>query len=122
MVAERAQVFNEQNLAHLENVKVHLFKQGDKDMTVEAEQGMINTVTNNFDLRNQEEMITVNFASGYTVLSDNLQWVEASHEIKTRAPVVIRGHGITITGTGLVGNLDEEAFKILDNVRAEVSS
>ena len=122
VVAERAQVFNAQHLAHLENVQVHLFREGDEEMTVEAEQGTINTVTNNFDLRNQEDMITVHFASGYTILSDHLQWVEASHEIKTRTPVVIRGHGITITGTGLVGNLDEEAFKILENVRAEVSS
>ena len=122
VLAERAQVFNDKHLANLENVEVHLFGEGDKEMTVVAEQGTIDTATNNFNLRNQEDMITVHFANGFTILSDHLQWVEASHNIKTQAPVIIHGHGLTITGTGLVGSLDDENFKILDNVRAEVSS
>ena len=121
VVAERAKVFEDQHRAQLEDVTVHLFGKEGKEMTVEAEEGTIDTKTNNFELQNQEDNIVVRLASGHTILSRQLQWVEASNQIKTQTPVTIKGQGVVITGKGLVGNLDEEEFRILQNVRAEVS-
>ena len=121
VVAERAKVFEDQHHAQLENVTVHLFGKEGKEMTVEAEQGTIDTKSNNFDLQNQEDSIVVRLANGYTILSKHLGWVEASNQIKTQTPVTIKGKNVVITGRGLVGNLDDEEFKILHNVRAEVS-
>ena len=121
VVAERAKVFEDQHRAQLENVTVHLFGKEGKEMTVEAEQGTIDTETNNFDLQNQEDSIVVRLENGYTILSKHLQWVEASNQIKTQTSVTIKGQGVVITGRGLVGNLDDEEFRLLHNVRAQVS-
>ena len=121
VVAKRAQVFEAQHRAQLIDVTVHLFREKDKEMTVVAEEGSLNTKTNNFELQNQEDLIEVRLSSGYTILSQQLQWVDASHEIKTNTPVIIKGKGVTITGTGLVGNVDDEEFRILQDVKAKVS-
>lgn len=121
VVAERAQVFEDQHRAQLEDVTVHLFGKEDTEMTVQAEQGTIDTQTNNFVLENQQDQIVVRLANGYTILSKHLRWVEQSHEFETQTPVVIKGEGFTISGKGLVGNIDQEEFRILDDVRADVS-
>ena len=122
VVAKRAQVFQAEHRAQLEDVTIHLFGEKNKQMTVEAEQGTINTKTKNIDLQNQEDFLTVRLSNGYTIFSKHLQWRESSHQIQSQTPVMIKGRGLTITGTGLVGNIDEEEFQILHDVRVEISS
>ena len=122
IVAKRAQVFESENRARLEDVTVHLFGKEDKQMTVEAEEGTINTKTKNIDLKNQKDFLSVQLNNGYTIYSKHLQWKESSRQVKSQTPVVIKGKGLTVTGTGLVGNVDDEEFQILSNVRAEVTS
>jgi LPS export ABC transporter protein LptC len=122
VVAKRAKVFEAEHRAQLEDVRVHLFGKVDKQMTVEAELGTINTKTKDIDLQNKNDFMAVQLANGYTIFSKHLQWKESSHQVKSQTPVVIKGKGLTVTGTGLVGNIDEEEFQILSDVRAEVSS
>ncbi len=124
VIAERAQVFEDQHIAKLEAVQVLLLGENEEkqEMTVNAEKGKIDTATNNFDLDNEKEMMAVHLASGYTIFSNHLTWVEAARKITTQTPVIIRGHGLTITGDGLVGMIDNEEFKVLRNVQVEVSS
>ena len=122
VLAERARVFEAENQAQLEDVTVHLFENDDKQMTVEAEQGTINTKTKNIDLQNQKDFLSVRLKNGYTIYSKHLQWKESSRQVESQTPVVITGKGLTLTGTGLIGNVDKEEFQILSDVRAEVSS
>ena len=124
VVAQRAQVFESQHRANLEEVEVQLLEEqtGTTEMTVQAEKGTIDTATNNFDLDNEKDMMAVELASGYTIFSTHLTWIEASRKITTQRPVVIRGHGLTITGTGLVGTIDNEEFQVLQDVQVELSS
>ncbi|GJL56552.1 MAG: hypothetical protein NPIRA02_36840 [Nitrospirales bacterium] len=124
VAAERAQVFESEHRANLETVFVELLgnETATREMTVEAETGTIDTVTNNFALDNEKEMMEVHLASGYTIFSTHLTWIEASRKFTTQTPVVIRGHGLTITGIGLVGTIDNEEFKVLRDVQVEVSS
>ncbi len=124
VIAERAQVFEDEHKANLEDVEVLLLGEDNQtqEMTVQAEKGTINTTTNNFDLDNEKEMMAVQLASGYTIFSTHLTWIEASREISTQTPVVIRGHGLIITGVGLVGTIDDEQFKVLQDVQVEVTS
>ncbi len=124
VIAERAQVFEAQHVANLEDVKVELLGNDEarQEMTVEAERGTINTSTNNFDLDNEKEMMAVHLASGYTIFSNHLTWIEASRKIMTQTPVIIRGHGLTITGIGLVGTIDNEEFRVLRDVKVQVVS
>jgi len=122
VVAKRARIIEAENLAQLEDVTVHLFEKGDKQLTVEADQGMINTKTKNIELRNHKDFLSVRLNNGYTIYSKHLQWWDSSRQVKSQTSVVIKGKGLTVTGTGLVGNVDAEEFQILSNVRAEVSS
>jgi hypothetical protein len=41
--------------------------------------------------------------------------------VSTNDPVTIVGQGLEITGRGLVGKLDSEEFKILDDVHVEIT-
>ena len=124
VIAERAQVYEDKKVANLEDVQVQLLGEDERthEMTVEAEKGKIDTATNNFDLDNKKEMMAVHLASGYTIFSNHLTWIEASREITTSTPVVIRGHGLIITGVGLIGTIDDEEFKVLQDVRVEITS
>ncbi len=122
VLAKRARVIQAANQAFLEEVTVHLFEKDEPQMTVEADRGTINTKSKNIDLTNQKDFLSVRLNNGYTIYSKHLQWDESSREVKSGTPVVIKGKGLTVTGTGLVGNVDEQEFQILSNVRAEVSS
>ena len=122
VLAKRARVIQAANEAFLEEVTVHLYEKDEPQMTVEADEGTINTKTKNIDLTNQKDFLSVRLNNGYTLYSKHLQWEESSREVKSGTPVMIKGKGLTLTGIGLIGNVDEEEFKILDNVRAEVSS
>ena len=122
VLAKRARVNQAENLAQLEDVTIYLFEKEDKQMTVEADEGTINTKTKNIELKNQKDFLSVRLNNGYTIYSKQLQWKESSRQVKSQTPVVIKGKGLTVTGTGLVGNVDEQEFQILSNVRAEVSS
>lgn len=124
VTADQAKVFEEEHLARLQEVQVRLF---DRDfereqLVIHSEQGVMNTSTNDFDLVSQEQKTVMTFDSGYQVFSDRLTWVEKSRELYTTDPVVIRGEGLKITGIGLKGNVDSKEFRLLANVRAEVSS
>lgn len=120
VVAERAQVFESQHRAYLHDVRVRLLGAGHQEMIVHADRGIIDTATHNFQLSNQEQLVSIAFQDGYRVRSNHLQWIEATHQFKTQDPVEIQGHGLTITGTGLVAELDADQFTILDDVHAQI--
>ncbi|UCE63311.1 MAG: LPS export ABC transporter periplasmic protein LptC [Nitrospirota bacterium] len=122
VLAKRARVIQAEHRAQLEDVTVHLFEKEAKQMTVEADQGTINTKTKNIELKNQKDFLSVRLNNGYTIYSKQLKWKESSRQVQSQTPVVIKGKGLTVTGIGLIGNVDEQEFQILSNVRAEVSS
>jgi len=121
VVAERALVFENQHRAKLEEVRVNLFGENRKTMMIEADEGILNTTTNDFDLNKKQKQVTVHLASGYRIIADHFQWIESAHKFTTKDAVKIKGNGVTITGIGLIGYLDSEKFKILHHVRAHVS-
>ncbi|MFB3114571.1 MAG: LPS export ABC transporter periplasmic protein LptC, partial [Nitrospirales bacterium] len=106
----------------LKDVQLRFFGHDGEEMVLHADEGMINTKTNDFELRNQKELIAIEFANGYTILTPHIHWVDANQEIRTPHPVTIQGNGLTITGIGLVGYLESEEFSVLDHVRVQLSS
>lgn len=120
VVAERAQVFEQQHQANLQNVSVRLFGVEGEEMLVQSDEGIIDTSTKNFSLMNRDAPVSIAFANGFRVYSNHLQWIDASRKFTTRDEVQIQGPGVTITGTGLVAELDAEQFTILHNVQAHI--
>lgn len=124
VTADQAKVFDNEHIAKLQTVKVQLFDQNfqKEQMVITSEEGVMNTVSNDFDLVSQNEKTVMSFESGYQVFSDSLTWKEDVRQIHTEDPVVIQGGGMVITGTGLIGDAEKNEFQLLKNVRAEVSS
>jgi len=124
VTADQAKVFDDKQIAKLQRVKVQLFDQDfqKEQMGITAEEGVMNTASNDFELVSQQEKTVMTFESGYQVFSDKLTWKEASRQIHTDDSVIIQGQGMVITGTGLIGDADKHEFQLLSNVRAEVSA
>jgi LPS export ABC transporter protein LptC len=93
-----------------------------EQLLITSEEGVMDTSNNNFELLSKKEKTVMTFESGYQVFSDRLTWSEQSRQIQTPDPVTIQGNDLVITGTGLVGDIDKNEFRLLKNVRAEVSS
>lgn len=124
VTADQAKVFDEKHIAELQKVKVQLFDQDfqKEQMNIVAEEGVMNTESNDFDLVSQDKKTIMTFEAGYQVFSDRLTWKEEARQIQTDDSVVIRADGLVITGTGLIGDIEKKEFQLLHNVRAEVSS
>ncbi len=124
VTADQAKVFDEKHTAELREVKVQLFDQDfeKEQMHIVSDEGVMNTVSNDFDLVSQNQKTIMTFEAGYQVFSDRLTWKEDARQIQTEDSVVIRADGLVITGTGLIGDIQKKEFQLLHNVRAEVSS
>lgn len=124
VTADQAQVFDDEHVAKLENVKVRLFDQTfqKEQMLITSEKGVMNTSSNDFELISHHKKTVMTFQDGYQVFTNNLIWKEDVGKIYADDFVVIQGDGLVITGVGLVGDVEKNEFRLLNNVRAEVSS
>ena len=122
--AQKAESRESEQHVLLKRVQVRLFgRQGqEQEMQLEAEEGTINTANGDFDLRNQEDLIAIELANGYTILTPHVHWVDAEQTISTDRPVTIHGPGVIITGIGLVAELKTETLGVLDDVHVQLVS
>jgi LPS export ABC transporter protein LptC len=122
--AHQAKVFEKEHLAKLQTVQVRLFDDDlqKEQLLITSEEGLINTSNNDFELMSHNEKTVMTFEAGYQVFSDRFTWSEQTQLIYTADPVTIQGDGLVITGTGLEGDVEKNEFRLLKNVRAEVSS
>ena len=124
VTADQAKVFDEEHVAKLQTVKIQLFDPSFKNeqMRITSEKGLMNTANNDFELVSQNKKTVMTFETGYEVFSDKLTWSEQNRQIHTPDAIVIKGDGMVITGTGLIGDVEKNEFRILNKVRAEVLS
>ena len=122
--AQKAESRESERHVLLKQVQVRLFDhQGqEQEMQLEAEEGTINTANGDFDLRNQEKLIAIELANGYTILTPHVHWVDAEQTISTDRPVTIHGPGVIITGIGLLAELETETLGVLDDVHVQLTS
>ncbi|MBA5867094.1 MAG: LPS export ABC transporter periplasmic protein LptC [Nitrospira sp. CR1.3] len=119
--AKQARLFELDKRARLETVAVTLFGREGKELTVEGDEGTLDTDTKNFVLANRSEPLVLRTQSGYTIYTNHLAWTDETREIRTKDPVRIVGHGLEVTGIGLLGHLDREEFEVLEDVHVNVA-
>jgi lipopolysaccharide export system protein LptC len=119
--AKRARLFEQDKRALLDQVVVTLFGQQGRELTVEGDEGTLETDTKNFVLANRTEPLVVHTQNGYVIYTNHLAWVDDVREIRTNDPVRIVGNGLEVTGRGLTGRLDSEEFKVLEDVHVDVA-
>jgi LPS export ABC transporter protein LptC len=119
--AKEARLFERDRQAMLQVVAVTLFGQQGQQMTVTGEEGTLNTETKNFVLANRSEPLVIYTESGYVIYTNHLAWTDQTREIRTLDPVRIVGHGLEVTGRGLLGHLDREEFEVLEDVHVDLA-
>jgi LPS export ABC transporter protein LptC len=118
--AQHARVFESENRALLDQVKVTLYGQKGRELRMEGDEGTIDTAKQDFVLTKRAGVIAVELESGYTIYTNHLTWTDDRREISTSDPVTISGHGLEVTGRGLIGKLGTEEFQILQDVHVEI--
>ena len=119
--AHEARLFERDKRAMLQVVAVTLFGQQGKELTVTGDEGTLDTETKNFVLANRSEPLVVHTESGYVIYTNHLAWTDQTREIRTQDPVRIVGHGLEVTGRGLLGHLDTEEFEVLEDVHVDLA-
>jgi LPS export ABC transporter protein LptC len=119
--AQEARLFERDKRALLQTVAVTLFGQQGKELTVIGDEGTLNTETKNFVLANRSVPLVIHTDSGYEIYTNHLAWTDQTREIRTQDPVRIVGHGLEVTGRGLLGHLDTEEFEVLEDVHVDLA-
>lgn len=119
--AKYARLFEQEKRALLSEVDVTLYGVKGKELTVSGDEGTLDTATKNFALMNRIDPLVVETAGGYTIYTNHLVWTDATREIRTGDPVRIIGHGLSVTGRGLLGHLESEEFEVLEDVHVDVA-
>jgi LPS export ABC transporter protein LptC len=119
--AKQARLFEQERRALLNDVDVTLYGIKGKELTVSGDEGTLDTATKNFSLMNRMDPLVVETSGGYTIYTNHLVWTDATREIRTGDPVRIIGHGLSVTGRGLLGRLELEEFEVLEDVHVDVA-
>ncbi|TKB65156.1 MAG: LPS export ABC transporter periplasmic protein LptC [Nitrospira sp.] len=119
--AQEARLFERDKRAMLQVVAVTLFGQRGKELTVTGDEGTLDTETKNFMLANRSEPLVIRTESGYVIYTNHLAWTDQTREMRTQDPVRIVGHGLEVTGRGLLGHLDREEFEVLEDVHVDLA-
>lgn len=119
--AHEARLFERDKRAMLQVVEVTLFGQQGKELTVTGDEGTLDTETKNFMLANRSEPLVIRTESGYVIYTNHLAWTDQTREMRTQDPVRIVGHGLEVTGRGLLGHLDREEFEVLEDVHVDLA-
>jgi len=119
--AKQARIFEQEKRVLLKDVVVTLYGAEGKDVTVQGEEGMFETVTKNFALSNHETPLVIQTRNGYTIYTNHLQWTEQTKELRTDDSVQIVGRGLEVNGKGLLGRMEREEFEILRDIHVDLS-
>ena len=117
--AKEARLFERERRALLTGVDITFYGEQGKELTVSGEEGTLDIETKNLMLANQTEPIVVETKSGYTIYTNHVAWKDTTKELHTNDQVRIVGHGVTVTGRGLLGRMDSEEFQILEDVHVD---
>ena len=115
--AKQARLFEREKQALLNDVDVTLYGAKGKELTVSGDEGTLNTATKHFVLANRQSPLVVETGGGCTIYTNHLAWADDKKEISTEDHVRIVGHGLEVTGRGLLGRLESEEFEVLEDVR-----
>jgi len=115
--AKQARLFEKEKRALLNQVDVTLYGKKGKELTVSGEEGTFHTASKHFVLANRVSPLVVETVGGYTIYTKQLEWANDTKQISSEGPVRIVGHGVEVTGRGLLGKLGSEEFEVLQDVR-----
>jgi lipopolysaccharide export system protein LptC len=118
--AKNAQVFDAESKAVLNDVQVTLVDTQGVQMTVEGDDGIINTSSKDFVLSKRSGDLALVFRDGYTIYTPRVSWVNTERRFWTDEPVRITGPSMQVTGQGMDALLTTREMRIRRDARVEV--
>jgi LPS export ABC transporter protein LptC len=118
--AKQAQVFDAEFKAILSDVRVTLADPQGVQMTVDGDDGTINTLSKDFVLSKRSGDLALVFRDGYTIYTPRVAWVNTERRFWTDEAVRISGPSLEVTGEGLDALLKTQEMRIRRNARVEV--
>jgi LPS export ABC transporter protein LptC len=118
--AKQAQVFDAESKAVLSGVQVTLIDAQGVQMTVEGDEGTINTTSKDFVLYQKTGDLALVFQDGYTIYTPRVTWVNNERRFWTDEAVRITGPSMEVTGQGMDALLNPREMRIRRNVHVEV--
>ncbi len=120
--AKEGKFFEKDKQMILRAVSVDIFGKQGKELMITGDEGVLNTETKNFVISNQSQPLEVHIESGYVIYTNHIAWTDLRREVSTKDFIRIVGHGLKITGHGLLGRLDTQEFEILEDVHVDLVS
>ena len=120
VVADHAEVFESRHEAVLQGVVVTLHGSTGKQITLQGEEGVIDTRTKDFVVANTSDPIRIDLEGGYHVFTNALEWKDSEGKFYTEAPITLVGNGMNIEGRGFRGTPASEEFKVLHDVQVSI--
>lgn len=118
--AKQAQVFDAEATAVVNDVRVTMTGDDGMSLTVEGDEGTINTSSKDFVIGKRSGNLAVFLNSGHTIYTPRVHWANQDHRLWTDAPVRITGPRLEITGQGLDAFLTTREMRIRRNVRVGI--
>lgn len=118
--ATKAQVFDTDAKAVLNDVQVTLMGPDGVTMTVVGDEGTINTLSKDFVISKKNGNLALVLNSGYTIYTSRFTWDNQKHRIWTDEPIIIKGPRLEVTGQGLDAFLATQEMRVRRNVRVGI--
>lgn len=117
--ARAAQVFERENMARAQDIKVDYWRKGKVTSTLTARRGFLRTDTR--FIRAEKEVVMVS-EEGAVLRTELLQWDNAKSRIYTDQPVTVEREGSILTGVGLEADSELKHIEVLSQVNIRVKS
>ena len=118
--AKRAEVFEEEEMALLRDVKVTINREDGMRVYLVGDSGSVNTSSKDFRINKKELDTRINLGDDLTVITGSIRWINKDREVISDSPVEIRRAGIVIKGNQFVANLDTQEFEVSGDVETHI--
>jgi len=113
--ADQAALHETTQVAVARGVQATFFRDHDTLLSLAADTGRVHRISGDMDVHGH---VRLQHQDGHIVTTPTLQWQAGNRMLHTEEDVHIQGPAVTITGTGLRSDVEQQHFSVQRNVHA----
>ncbi|HTN44120.1 MAG TPA: LPS export ABC transporter periplasmic protein LptC [Nitrospiria bacterium] len=110
--AKRAELFEDRNEVSLNETQAILQTPEGLQVSFSGDQGLLNTETHDFEIKNNDGDLDVSMNNGFTIRAPSLNWNDKEREIVSANPVQITAQRLRIRGNQLIVKLENQQIMV----------
>jgi LPS export ABC transporter protein LptC len=114
--AKRAELFEDRKEVFLNETQANLQTAEGLQVSFSGDQGLLNTATHDFEIKNNDGDLDVSLNNGFTIRAPSLSWKDQEREIVSLEPVQITAQRLRIRGNQLIVKLENQQFTVNGDV------